>query len=121
MLTGISWEGSRLAHQLRLETRGLVTRSRAAAALARGTVVTITAEGQARIEAAAPGHVRTVRANCIDLIAPEREVMGCSCCAWVSVHRPRPSAAGRPELSWFQVLPLARGPSVKANMAASPR
>jgi DNA-binding MarR family transcriptional regulator len=72
----IGWEGSRLAHQLRrMETRGLVTRSRATDD-GRGTVVTITAEGRARIEAAAPGHVRTVRANFIDLMTPEeREVM----------------------------------------------
>ncbi len=72
----IGWEGSRLAHQLRrMETRGLVTRSRATDD-GRGTVVTITAEGRARIEAAAPGHVRTVRANFIDLMTPEeREVV----------------------------------------------
>ncbi len=72
----IGWEGSRLAHQLRrMEQRGLVTRSRAADD-GRGTVVTITDEGRARIEAAAPGHVRTVRANFIDLMSPEeREVM----------------------------------------------
>ena len=52
-----------------------MTRSRATDD-GRGTVVTITAEGRARIEAAAPGHVRTVRANFIDLMTPEeREVV----------------------------------------------
>lgn len=62
----IGWESSRLAHQLRrMERRGLVLRSPAEED-GRGTVVTITDEGRARIEAAAPGHVATVRANFLD-------------------------------------------------------
>ncbi|MFT4218445.1 MAG: MarR family winged helix-turn-helix transcriptional regulator [Micropruina sp.] len=73
----IGWGSSRLAHQLRrMESRGLVTRSRAADD-GRGTVVSITAEGLARIRAAAPGHVRTVRANFLDLMTEdERAVLG---------------------------------------------
>ena len=72
----IGWESSRLAHQLRrMEQRGLVTR-RQATDDGRGTVVTITDKGLQRIQAAAPGHVRTVRANFIDLMSPaERDVM----------------------------------------------
>ncbi|MFT4295532.1 MAG: MarR family winged helix-turn-helix transcriptional regulator [Micropruina sp.] len=73
----IGWESSRLAHQLRrMESRGLVSRCPAAED-GRGTVVSITAEGRARIEAAAPGHVRTVRASFIDLMSEsERQVLG---------------------------------------------
>ncbi len=73
----IGWESSRLAHQLRrMETRGLVVRSPAAED-GRGTVVSITEEGLARIRAAAPGHVRTVRANFLDLMTDdERTVLG---------------------------------------------
>ena len=72
----IGWESSRLAHQLRrMEQRGLVTR-RQATDDGRGTVVTITDKGLQRIQAAAPGHVRTVRANFIDRMSPaERAVM----------------------------------------------
>ena len=72
----IGWESSRLAHQLRrMEQRGLVTR-RQATEDGRGTVVTITDKGLKRIVAAAPGHVRTVRSNFIDLMSPEeRQLM----------------------------------------------
>lgn len=72
----IGWESSRLAHQLRrMEQRGLVARGPAADD-GRGTVVTITPEGQNRIETAAPSHVNTVRAHFIDLMSPdERQVL----------------------------------------------
>lgn len=72
----IGWESSRLAHQLRrMERRGLVQR-RPATDDARGTLVSITDEGRARIVAAAPGHVATVRANFIELMSPtERTVL----------------------------------------------
>lgn len=67
----IGWESSRLAHQLRrMEKRGLVARCPAADD-GRGTVVTITPEGQGRIEAAAPSHVGTVRTHFIDLMTDE--------------------------------------------------
>jgi len=72
----IGWESSRLAHQLRrMEQRGLVDRRRASED-GRGTVVTITDEGRARIVAAAPGHVETVRRFFMDLMTNEqREVL----------------------------------------------
>ncbi len=68
----IGWESSRLAHQLRrMEQRGLVDR-RPASDDGRGTVVTITEEGRARIVAAAPGHVETVRRYFIGLMSAEQ-------------------------------------------------
>ncbi len=69
----IGWESSRLALQLRrMQTRGLVSRCPAAED-GRGTVVSITEEGLARIRAAAPGHVGTVRANFLDLMQPDEQ------------------------------------------------
>ncbi|MFT4227601.1 MarR family winged helix-turn-helix transcriptional regulator [Micropruina sp.] len=71
----IGWESSRLAHQLRrMESRGLVTRSPAADD-GRGTLVAITEEGMARIREAAPGHVRTVRANFLDLMTADEQAV----------------------------------------------
>lgn len=71
----IGWESSRLAHQLRrMESRGLVTRSPAADD-GRGTLVAITEEGMSRIQGAAPGHVRTVRANFLDLMTPDEQAV----------------------------------------------
>ncbi len=71
----IGWESSRLAHQLRrMESRGLVLRSRAEED-GRGTVVTITDEGRARIEAAAPRHVGTVRASFLDLMDADEQAV----------------------------------------------
>ncbi|MFT3861628.1 MarR family winged helix-turn-helix transcriptional regulator [Micropruina sp.] len=71
----IGWESSRLAHQLRrMEKRGLVARSPAVED-GRGTLVTITDEGLARIRAAAPGHVCTVRANFFDLMTAEEQAV----------------------------------------------
>lgn len=71
----IGWESSRLAHQLRrMESRGLVTRGPASDD-GRGTVVTITPLGRSRIEEAAPGHLRTVRANFIDLMTEEEKAV----------------------------------------------
>ena len=71
----IGWESSRLAHQLRrMENRGLVSRCPAADD-GRGTVVSITPEGLGRIKAAAPGHVRTVRANFLDLMTDDERAV----------------------------------------------
>lgn len=62
------WESSRLAHQLRrMEQRGLVHRF-SCPHDARGTMVELTAQGRATIEAAAPGHARTVRGAFVDLL-----------------------------------------------------
>jgi DNA-binding MarR family transcriptional regulator len=57
----LSWEQSRLSHQLtRMERRGLVAREECPAD-GRGAFVILRPEGAAAIEAAAPGHVATVR------------------------------------------------------------
>jgi DNA-binding MarR family transcriptional regulator len=67
----MGWDRSRIAHQLRrMQQRGLVTRHECATD-ARGTMVTLTDEGMRAIVAAAPGHVATVRAAFVDLLAPD--------------------------------------------------
>jgi DNA-binding MarR family transcriptional regulator len=67
----VGWDRSRLSHQLRrMEARGLLTR-RECPTDARGTVVCLTPAGRAAIEAAAPGHVDTVRRHFVDLLSPE--------------------------------------------------
>ena len=64
------WDRSRLAHQLRrMEQRGLV-RSFDCPTDARGTMVELTPTGRQSIEAAAPGHVETVRRHFIDVLTP---------------------------------------------------
>lgn len=63
---------SRLSHAVsRLEDAGLVTRGSCVAAGKR-TSARLTPEGRARIEAAAPGHVREVRRVVVDALGPER-------------------------------------------------
>lgn len=65
------WSSSRLAHHVgRMEKRGLVSRS-ACSDDGRGAVVTITEEGRAVLERAAPAHVESVRRNFVDLLTPE--------------------------------------------------
>ena len=67
----LRWEQSRLSHQLtRMERRGLVER-RACEEDARGSIVALTSEGRAAIEAAAPGHVLALRALLVDVIGRE--------------------------------------------------
>lgn len=62
MARAMSWEPSRLSHQVtRMESRGLVARL-AVDGDRRGAVVEVTATGREAIAAAAPGHVATVRA-----------------------------------------------------------
>jgi DNA-binding MarR family transcriptional regulator len=57
----LSWEQSRLSHQLtRMERRGLVAREECPAD-GRGAFVILQPEGGDAIESAAPGHVATVR------------------------------------------------------------
>jgi DNA-binding MarR family transcriptional regulator len=67
----IDWDRSRIAHQLRrMEQRALVGRSNCPSD-GRGTMVAITAEGRTVIEAAAPGHVETIRRVFFDQLNPE--------------------------------------------------
>lgn len=57
----LSWEQSRLSHQLtRMQRRGLVARQECEAD-GRGAFVVLTAAGAHAIESAAPGHVAVVR------------------------------------------------------------
>lgn len=73
---GLEWERSRLSHHVtRMERRGLVERDDCVDD-GRGAVVVLTDAGRAAIEAAAPDHVRTVRALFVDeLGAGEVEVL----------------------------------------------
>ena len=70
--TQMGWEKSRLSHHIaRMESRGLVERSRCPADR-RGWFVTMTDEGQHAISAAAPAHVEQVRALFIDVLTPRQ-------------------------------------------------
>lgn len=62
------WSKSRLSHHItRMEQRGLVTREECASD-GRGSFVVLTEDGMRAIEAAAPGHVASVREHFIDLL-----------------------------------------------------
>lgn len=66
----LSWEKSRLSHQVRrMQKDGLVSRE-ANPDDARSTMVCLLPAGLAAIKKAAPGHVEDVRRNFIDLFAP---------------------------------------------------
>jgi DNA-binding MarR family transcriptional regulator len=66
-LAGIlGWEKSRLSHHVaRMTTRGLVKKERCDSDR-RGAFVVVTKRGREEIDAAAPGHVRTVRRVFVD-------------------------------------------------------
>jgi DNA-binding MarR family transcriptional regulator len=67
----VDWDRSRLSHQLRrMEQRGLITR-RDCPGDARGTMITLATAGRSAVEAAAPGHVETVRRHFVDLLSSE--------------------------------------------------
>lgn len=74
---GLEWEKSRLSHQLRrMEQRGLLERSECPTD-GRGAFVSLTPEGRAAIEAAAPRHVAEVRRHFVDVLTPEQlDVLG---------------------------------------------
>lgn len=66
----VGWDRSRLSHQLRrMEQRGLLSRWDCPTD-ARGTMIGLTPAGRKAVEAAAPGHVATVRRYFIDLLSP---------------------------------------------------
>lgn len=70
----MQWEKSRLSHHLsRMERRGLVRREQCPTD-ARGLFVTLTDEGRAAIEDAAPQHVEQVRRHFVDVLTPEQLV-----------------------------------------------
>lgn len=65
------WSRSRVSHQVtRMEQRGLVERT-GSETDGRGSTVTLTRAGRRALEAAAPGHVASVRANLIDLLTKQ--------------------------------------------------
>ena len=76
----LTWEQSRLSHQLtRMERRGLVSRCECAAD-GRGAVIELTAAGADLIHAAAPRHVAAVRGLIFDrLSAAERTAFEEAC------------------------------------------
>jgi DNA-binding MarR family transcriptional regulator len=66
----LGWEKSRLSHQLtRMQNRGLVERSNCNEDR-RGAFVVLTAPGRAKVEAAAPRHVESVRRYLFDELTP---------------------------------------------------
>lgn len=65
------WSTSRLTHHVaRMASRGLVQRQPCADDR-RGAVVSLTEAGRSTLEAAAPLHVRSVRARLINLLTPQ--------------------------------------------------
>ena len=68
----MAWSRSRLSHHLtRMERRGLVTREDCPSD-GRGAFVVLTDAGFRVIQAAAPGHVASVRRNFIDLLSRQQ-------------------------------------------------
>jgi DNA-binding MarR family transcriptional regulator len=66
----LGWEKSRLSHHVdRMANRGLV-RKTSCVTDRRGAYVVVTARGRREIEAAAPGHVATVRRLFVDQVSP---------------------------------------------------
>ena len=66
----LTWEKSRLSHQIRgMEKRGLITREPNPDD-ARSVVIRLVPAGRRAIETAAPAHVRHVRQHLIDLFSP---------------------------------------------------
>lgn len=91
----LGWEKSRASHLVRrMEQRGLVAKERCPTDK-RGLYVVMTDLGRATIEAAAPGHVATVRRYFIDLLGPEQLRTLDEICRMVLAALPGP--AGTPE------------------------
>ena len=66
----LGWEKSRLSHHLsRMVERGLVKKEKCATDR-RGAYVVVTKRGRSSLEAAAPGHVATVRRLFVDRLTP---------------------------------------------------
>jgi DNA-binding MarR family transcriptional regulator len=68
----LGWEKSRMSHHVaRMTGRGMVTKERCDTDR-RGAFVTVTRRGRQAIEAAAPGHLATVRELFIDRLTPRQ-------------------------------------------------
>jgi len=71
LATHMRWSKSRLSHHVtRMQQRGLVDREECADD-GRGSMLVLTKKGRRAIEAAAPGHVASVRTHLIDLLSDE--------------------------------------------------
>jgi len=71
----VGWERTRLSHMVsRMEKRGLLLREDCVDD-ARGFMVRLTPEGRTAIEAAAPGHVATVRRYFFDSLSERERAM----------------------------------------------
>src|SRR5262245_56242875 len=71
LATHMRWSKSRLSHHVtRMQQRGLVDREECADD-GRGSMLVLTRNGLRAIEAAAPGHVASVRTHFIDLLSDE--------------------------------------------------
>jgi DNA-binding MarR family transcriptional regulator len=71
LATQLLWSTSRLAHHVgRMEQRGLVARQPCADD-ARGAIISLTAQGRATLEEAAPLHVASVRHHMIGLLTAD--------------------------------------------------
>lgn len=71
LATLLEWEKSRLSHHLaRMQKRGLIAREECDDD-GRGNYVVLTEQGRAAIEAAAPGHVETVRELVFDALSDD--------------------------------------------------
>ena len=70
LVRGLQWEKSRLSHHAaRMESRGLVRREPCHEDR-RGSWVVVTAAGRRALDAAAPGHVASVRRLFLDHLSP---------------------------------------------------
>ena len=68
----LGWEKSRLSHHVaRMADRGLVKKEKCDSDR-RGAFVVVTERGRKEIEAAAPGHVATVRRLFVDRLTPDQ-------------------------------------------------
>lgn len=80
----LNWEQSRLSHQIaRMENREFVVREQCESDK-RGAFIVLTAHGRSAIEAAAPGHVATVRRLVFDPLTPEEAAALGSACAKIA-------------------------------------
>lgn len=80
----LNWEQSRLSHQIaRLERREFVIREQCESDK-RGAFIVLTATGRSAIEAAAPGHVATVRRLVFDRLTPQEAAALGSACAKIT-------------------------------------
>jgi DNA-binding MarR family transcriptional regulator len=71
LATQLLWSTSRLAHQVgRMEHRGLVARHPCPDD-ARGALISLTEQGRATLQQAAPPHVASVRRHVIDLLTAD--------------------------------------------------